>query len=62
MLSKDRSDGSNNIGEYFMHMPSEKRIASQFNTTLIAQNEITLKQKIGEGSFGRVRHFGSTFK
>ena len=54
MLSKDRSDGSNNIGEYFMHTPSEKRIASQFNTTLIAQNEITLKQKIGEGSFGRV--------
>ena len=55
MLSKDRNGGSSgDIGKKFMHTPSEKRIASQLNTTLITQSEVALKQKIGEGSFGRV--------
>jgi len=54
MLSKDRSDGSSEIGKKFIHTPSEKRMASHLNTTLITQSEVTLKRKIGEGSFGRV--------
>jgi len=54
MLSRDQSGSGDFVSKKLTQMSSEKRIASQLNTTLISQSDVDLQQKIGEGSFGRV--------